>query len=138
MKPLRVLAGSVATIVLLVSSGHAERVGPTDTWVDFTEPLPYLIEGGSKEFQAAGEICSLMQVFVVEGDGVTVKFTPKSNRRGRYSYSRKAGGAEVVGRGTYEVQYDGRIAIGIVATGSDAGEETGTYRLKPVPGACTK
>jgi hypothetical protein len=136
MKPLRVLAGSVATIVLLVSSGHAERVGPTDTWVDITRPLPYRIEGGSKEFQAAGEICSLMKTFVVEGDGVTVKFTPKSNRRGRYYDSRKVDGVEVLGRGTYEVQYDGRLAIGIVATDSGSGEETGTYRLKHVPGAC--
>jgi hypothetical protein len=136
MKPLRVLAGSVVTIVLLVSSGRAERVGPTETWVDITRPLPYRIEGGSKEFQAAGEICSLMKTFVVEGEGVTVRFTPKSNRRGRYYNSRKVDGVEVVGRGTYEVQYDGRIAIGIVATDTGSGEETGIYRLKHVPGAC--
>jgi hypothetical protein len=136
MKPLRVLVGSAATIVLLVSSGRAERVGPTDTWVDLTRPLPYHIEGGSKEFHATGEICSLMKSFVVEGSGVAVKFTPNSNRRGRYSLSRKVDGAEVEGRGTYEVQYDGRIAIGIVATGSDSGEETANYRLKQVPGAC--
>jgi len=128
MKPLRIISGSLITI-MLVSSGRAERVGLTQTWVDNTRPLAYRIEGGSDEFHAAGEVCSLMRTFVIEGNGVRVKFTPNSSRRGRYDYSRKLDGVESGGRGTYEVQYDGRIAIGIV-TGKE------TYRLKETPGAC--
>jgi hypothetical protein len=136
MKPLRVFTGSIALMVLLVAGGRAERVGLTQTWVDNSRPLAYRIEGGSNEFHATGEICSLMKTFVVEGGGVTVKFMPRSTRRGRYEYSRKVEGVDVVEQGNYEVQYDGAWAIGIVATGVDAGEETGTYRLKLFPGAC--
>jgi hypothetical protein len=136
MKSLRIVAGSIVSIALLVSSGRAERVGITQTWVDNVRPLAYRIEGGSHEFRATGEICSLMQSFVVAGGGVKVKFTPKSSRRGRYDYSGKVGGVEVGGRGTYEVQYDGRFAFGIVATSSDAGEKTEFYRLEQVQGAC--
>lgn len=120
MKPLHVTAGSLITL-LLVSSGHAERVGLTQTWVDNTRPLAYRIEGGSDQFHGSGEICNLMQSFVVKGGGFTVKFIPKSTRGGRYEYSG--------GGGTYEVQYDGRIPFGIV-TGTE------TYRLKEMPGAC--
>jgi hypothetical protein len=136
MKPLRIVAGSIVMIVLLVSSVRAERVGLTQTWVDNTRPLAYRIDGGSKEFHATGEICDLMQSFVLEGGGVKVKFSPKSSRRGRYAYSGKVGGIDVEGRGTYEVQYDGRIAIGIVATSPSAREGTETYRLTQMPGAC--
>lgn len=136
MKSLRVVAGSIVAIALLVSSGRAERVGLTQTWVDNVRPLAYRIEGGSDEFRASGEICSLMQSFVVAGDGIKVKFTPKSNRRGRYDYSGRVGGADVGGRGTYEVQYDGRIAFGIVTTSLDAGEKREFYRLEQVQGAC--
>ena len=47
-------------------------------------------------------------------------------------------GVEVDGRGTYAVQYENLIAIGIVATSSGAREETEFfYRLKHAPGACT-
>jgi hypothetical protein len=127
MKPLRVVAGSIVAIALLVSSGHAERVGPTDTWVDDARPLAYRIEGGLKEFQATGEICNLMQSFVVKGDGVTIKFIPKSN--GRYEYSGKVGGVDVEGRGTYVVEYDDHSAIKLVATEF-------FYMLKRAPGAC--
>jgi len=136
MTLLRVIAGSIVTIALLVSSGRAERIGITETWVDVTRPLAYRIEGGSDEFLATGEICSLMHTFVVAGGGVTVRFTPKSNRRGRYDYSGKVDGVAVKRRGTYEVQYDGRIAFGIVAASLDAQEETEFYRLQQVPGAC--
>jgi hypothetical protein len=129
MKPLRIVAGSVVTIVLLVSSGHAERVGATQTWVDDARPLAYRIEGGLDEFQATGEVCDLMKSFVVEGGGVTIKFTPKSNRKGRYSYSGKVDGAEVEGRGTYIVEYDDLVAIKIVASEF-------FYRLERAPGAC--
>jgi len=129
MKPLRVIAGSVVTIALLVSGSRAEQVGPAETWVDSTRPMAYRIEGGSKDLFATGEICSLMKAFVAEGEGVTLKFTPKTTRRGRYSISRKVSGVEVDGRGDYEVQYDGPMAIGIVAG-------TGTFRLKRVPGGC--
>lgn len=137
MKPLRMLAGSIAVAALLVSSGRAERVGLTQTWVDDTKPLPYRIEGGSDEFHATGEICSLMRVFVVKGGGVTVRFSPQSTLRGRYTYSRKVEGADVERRGVYEVQYDGRFAIGIVASDSSAPEGTVIFRLKPLPGACS-
>ena len=136
MTALRVLAGSIITIALLVSSGRAERVGLTQTWVDNPRPLAYRIEGGSDEFLATGEICSLMQSFVVEGGGVTVRFTPKSSRRGRYAYSGKVDGATVNGRGTYEVQYDGRIAFGIVAASAEAPEDMEFYRLEQVRSAC--
>jgi hypothetical protein len=124
MNPLRIAAGSIITILSLSSSGRAERVGLTQTWVDVTRPLAYRIEGGSDEFHAAGEICSLMQSFVVEGGGVTVKFSPKSTRGGSYAYSGKGGGS-----GIYLVQYDGRIPFRIVAG-------TETYRLTQTPGAC--
>ena len=136
MKSLRIVAGSIVSIALLVSSGRAERVGITQTWVDNVRPLAYRIEGGSDEFRASGEICSLMQSFVVAGGGVKVKFTPKSSRRGRYDYSGNVDGVDVDGRGTYEVQYDGRIAFGIVTTSLDAGEKTEFYRLEQVQGAC--
>jgi hypothetical protein len=136
MKPLRIVAGSIVTIVLLVSGVHAQRVGLTETWVDGTRPLTYRIEGGSEKFPVIGEICDLMQPFAVEGGGVTVKFSPKSNRKGSYVYSGKVDGIDVNGRGTYEVQYDGRLAIGIVVTGPNAREGMATYRLKPAPGAC--
>ena len=136
MKALPIVAGSIVTIGLLVSSGRAERVGLTQTWVDNNQPLAYRIEGGSDEFHATGEICSLMQSFVVEGDGVTVRFSPKSTREGRYAYSGKVGGVDVDRRGTYEVQYDGRIAFGIVATRSDSQEGAETYRLKRTSAPC--
>ena len=136
MKSLRVVASSIVTLAVLVSSGRAERVGLTQTWVDNVRPLAYRIEGGSDEFRASGEICSLMQSFVVAGGGVKVKFTPKSSRRGRYDYSGNVGGVDVDGRGTYEVQYDGRIAFGIVTTSLDAREKTEFYRLEQVQGAC--
>jgi hypothetical protein len=128
MKPLRVVA-VLLTSVLLVSSGRAERVGLSQTWVDNMRPPAYRIEGGSNEFHATGEICSLMQSFVLEAAGVKLKFSPKSRRSGRYVFSGKVDGVEVEGNGTYEVQYDGRFAIGIVA-----GAET--YSLKQLPGAC--
>lgn len=137
MKPPSIVAGSIVTIVLLVSSGRAERVGLTQAWVDDTRPLAYRIEGGSNEFRASGEICNLMQSFVVESGDVTIKFIPKSSRKGRYDYSGKVDGVEVDGRGTYEVQYENLIAIGIVATSASEREETEFfYRLKPAPGAC--
>ena len=138
MKPLSIVAGSIVTIVLLVSSGRAEHVGITQTWVAETRPLAYRIAGGSNEFHATGEICNLMQSFVVESGDVRIKFTPKSIRKGRYDYSGKVDGVEVDGRGTYVVQYENLIAIGIVATSSGEPEETEFfYRLKHAPGACT-
>lgn len=129
MQPLRTVAVSIAISMLLVPGGRAERVGLTDTWVENTRPVAYRIEGGSAGYFATGEICSLMKSFVVEGGGVTVKFTPKTTRRGRYVYSGNADGVDVEGRGAYEVQFDGQLAIGIVAG-------PGTYRLKPVAGVC--
>jgi hypothetical protein len=136
MKSLRVIAGSIVTIVLLVSSGHAQRVGLSETWVDSTRPFAYRIEGGSEKFHATGKICDLTRSFVLEGGGVRVKFTPKSNLRGRYAYSGKIDGVVVDGRGTYEVQYDGLIAIGIVAASLDAPKESEVYRLEQVRGDC--
>ena len=137
MKPLNIIAGSIVTIGLLVSSGNAERVGPTETWVEDTRPLAYRIEGGSNEFRASGEICDLTQSFAVESRDVKIKFVPKSNRKGRYDYSGKVDGVEVAGRGTYVVEYQNIIAIGIVATNADASEKTEFfYRLKHAPGAC--
>ena len=137
MKPLRILAGSIVTITLLVSSGRAERVGLTGTWVDAARPLAYRIAGGSNEFRATGEICNLMHSFVVESGDVKIKFTPQSNRKGRYEYSGKIDGVDVDGRGTYFVEYRDRVAIGIVATRLDAEEETEFfYRLTRAPGAC--
>jgi len=76
-------------------------------------------------------------LFVLEARAVTIKFIPKSNRKGRYVYSGKVDGVGVDGRGTYEVQYDGRTAIGLVATGADERAATETYRLTQMPGACT-
>jgi hypothetical protein len=137
MKPLSIVAGSIVTIVLLVSSGRAEHVGINQTWVAVTRPLAYRIEGGSNEFRASGEICNLMQSFVVESGGVKIKFTPKSKSQGRYDYSGKIDGVEVDGRGTYVVEYKDLIAIGIVATSSGEPEKTEFfYRLKHAPGAC--
>ena len=122
MTSLRVIAGSIFTIALSVSSGRAERVGLTQIWVDIPRPLAYRIEGGSGEFLATGEICSLMQSFVVAGGG--------------YDYSGKVDGVAVKRRGTYEVQYDGRIAFGIVAASLDLQAETEFYKLEHVRGAC--
>lgn len=136
MKPVHIVAGCIVTTVLLASSGHAERLGGTQTWVDMARPFPYRIEGGSDEFAASGEICDLMKTFVLEGAGVKVKFIPKSTRRGRYTYAGKVGGADVSGNGTYEVQYDGLYAIGIVASDSSAVDGAEVYRLRPMRGGC--
>ncbi|MGQ2990787.1 MAG: hypothetical protein ACT6RD_06025 [Brevundimonas sp.] len=77
----------------------------------------YSIEGGADEFHGTGLICDIGQPFTVEGNGVTVNFTPSSPQGGSYRYSGSMYGFRLSGNGTYTVTYNGDVATGIVATG---------------------
>ncbi len=62
MKPLSIVAGSIVTIVLLVSSGRAERVGITEAWVD-------AVRGDSRRcVLATGGHTSVYEMSLLEGD----------------------------------------------------------------------
>lgn len=104
----------------------------------------YSIEGGADEFHGTGTICDLNRPFTVEGSGNVVKFTPSSARGGSYSYSGNMSGFAVWGQGSYTVQYQGDVAVGITASGpgsvkTPAGvvSSNGTekYTLAPSTGA---
>jgi len=103
----------------------------------------YSASGGADEFHGTGQICDLAEQFFIEGSGVTVRFEPSSSEGGRYSYSGKMSGFAVFGHGTYEVQFDGDVAVSITATGPGSvktpmGTQTRTgtekYQLVPLDG----
>ncbi len=77
----------------------------------------YRIEGGADEFHGTGIACDLAEPFVVSGSGVTVRFTPSSDRAGTYEYQGSMSGFAVMGSGTYSVRYTGDTAASMSATG---------------------
>jgi hypothetical protein len=107
----------------------------------------YSASGGADEFHGTGEICDLAQQFFIEGSGVTVRFEPSTEAGGRYSYSGNMSGFAVYGNGTYQVKFDGDVAVSITATGPGSvktpmGTQTRTgseqYQLTPNEGgSCT-
>jgi hypothetical protein len=105
----------------------------------------YRMDGGADEFHGSGVVCSLSQQFFIEGSGVTVRFEPSSDRGGRYSYSGNMSGFAVYGHGTYTVNFDGEVAVGITATGPGSvktpmgvqtAEGTEKYTLTPLGEGC--
>jgi hypothetical protein len=99
-------------------------------------------EGGADEFRGTGHVCDLTQPFRVSGSGVTVSFTPTSDRAGSYSYEGSMSGFGVQGKGRYSVDYNGDLPTqiraygpGSVSTpnGTVAGEGDERYTLTPAP-----
>jgi hypothetical protein len=76
----------------------------------------YLASGGADEFHGTGTICSLAQPFTIEGSGVTMSFTPSSDKGGTYTYRGSMQGFEVSGKGTYTVTANDKGGT-ITATG---------------------
>ena len=78
----------------------------------------YNIEGGGGEFKGMGSTCDLTQPFTVEGNAnIVVDFTPTDRNGGIYSYTGNISGAKLSGKGTYKVQYNGEVPVGITASG---------------------
>lgn len=68
-----------------------------------TYKASFAAEGGGGEWQASGQICSLVEPFTLTGNGLTAHFTPASETGGSYTLSGSAGGVSWSGTGTYQV-----------------------------------
>jgi hypothetical protein len=99
----------------------------------------YLASGGADEFHGTGTICSLAQPFTIEGSGVTMSFTPSSDKGGTCTYRGSMQGFEVSGKGTYTVTANDKGGT-ITATGEGSvktpmgtmtANGTETYTLTP-------
>lgn len=106
-----------------------------------TGSTAYRIEGGAGEFHGTGTACDLAEPFQISGSGVTVKFTPSSDRAGTYEYQGSMSGFAVKGHGTYTVNYDGGLATSMRGTGPGSvetpmgvvsGNDSEQYTLSPV------
>lgn len=69
-----------------------------------TNLAAYLADGGADAFHGSGTICSFSKPFVISGSGVTVNFTPTSDKGGTYDYSGNMSGFAVWGHGVWEVE----------------------------------
>jgi len=124
-------------LTALSRRGRAQR-----TLDIYTGGRRFQIEGGADEFRGTGHVCDLTQPFRVSGSGVTVSFTPTSDRAGSYSYEGSMSGFGVQGKGRYSVDYNGDLPTqiraygpGSVSTpnGTVAGEGDEHYTLTPAP-----
>lgn len=108
-------AGVSMSIVLQARS----RRGSARERYDFATVDPcYDIEGGGGEFKGSGSTCDLTQPFTVEGNAnIVVEFTPTDAKGGSYSYTGNISGAKLSGKGTYTVQYNGEVPVGIKGSG---------------------
>ncbi len=124
-------------------------VGKATLDFDTRTSRAYHLEGTQGEFHGVGDVCDLEETFVVEGNGVTVRFEPDSAAGGRYTYSGAMTGDDngkpmklhVHGKGTYVVKYAGDVAVGITAHGPGTvetpfgdqhGEGSEDYTLTPL------
>ncbi|CAN5365945.1 hypothetical protein BH11ACT3_BH11ACT3_09860 [soil metagenome] len=132
-------AGTTATLTLKTAS---RRGGAT-----LTVPLKpggdaYTATGGGGEFKGTGTICDIDKPFTISGGGLTMEFSPTGPTNGTYSYNGSLGGFGVSGGDTYNVVYDGDIAVSIEAGGVGAinsGQSaygTEHYDLAPLPSGC--
>jgi hypothetical protein len=77
----------------------------------------YAAEGGLQDFHGSGTICNFAEPFFIQGGGNEVKFVPTSEKGGTYTYAGNMSGFGVFGNGTYTVEYQGDVPVGITATG---------------------
>jgi hypothetical protein len=124
-------------LTALSRRGRAQR-----TLEIFTAGQRFQIEGGADEFRGSGHVCDLTKPFRVSGSGVTVTFTPTTDRSGSYDYKGSMSGFAVHGRGRYNVDYAGEVPTRIRAYGPGsvetphgkvAGEGEERYTLTPAP-----
>lgn len=129
---------SLTPVVIRRAPGSLTHVAPNKTGVQMTIDLKarsrrgsavqqfflktvdacYSIEGGGGEFKGTGETCDLTQPFRVEGNAdIVVDFSPTDANGGTYSYTGRIMGAKLSGKGTYKVQYNGEVPIGITGSG---------------------
>ncbi|MDH5265220.1 MAG: hypothetical protein OEX21_10765 [Betaproteobacteria bacterium] len=77
----------------------------------------YYAEGGLQDFHGTGTICDIARTFTIQGGGNVVTFQPVSEKGGTYSYQGVMKGFGVFGKGTYVVDYNGGVPVGITGTG---------------------
>ena len=134
--------GAAMSIKLTVIS---KRVKAEETLKINTMGNVFKIEGGADEFHGTGIVCDFNKPFKVSGSGVTVAFTPSSEKAGTYTYKGNMSGFPVSGEGTYTVTYDGDTPVrmtgrgpGSVQTpvGTTSGGGTEEYTILPMSGGC--
>ncbi len=108
-------AGAQTGLELRARSRRGAAIEQYSWW---TAESCYNIDGGGGEFVGQGSTCDLTQPFTVEGNAeIRVDFTPTDAKGGTYSYTGRVMGAKLAGKGTYTVQYNGAMPVGITATG---------------------
>lgn len=105
----------------------------------------FTIEGGADEFHGTGIVCDFTKPFKISGSGVTVTFTPSSEKAGKYTYKGNMSGFGVSGHGTYDVTYQGDAPVHMTARGpgsvqtplgTPSAEGTEEYTISPMSGTC--
>lgn len=106
--------GATMTITLKATSRRGNAT--TDLTIN-TKGMVFKLDGGADAFHGTGIVCDFAKPFLVNGDGLKVKFTPTSKTGGTYDYSGTLHGFEAWGKGTYTVTYNGDDPVHLTSKG---------------------